>query len=164
LSHITVLGRENNIRQQNLGMNVVLELSRPYFGTNRGVTADNFFSGIALATELLRNGLTFVGTMRKTRREIPTELAIPRGRDLYSSIFVFRDDASLVSYKTHSSRIVLLLSTQHHERAIAPNRADEKPEIILHYNSTKGGVDSMDQMVGEFTCVRPTKRWPLKVL
>jgi hypothetical protein len=37
----------------------------------------------------------------------------------------------------------------------------KKPEIILYYNSTKAGVDQMDQMLSKYTTKRRTSRWPL---
>ncbi|GFN78167.1 PiggyBac transposable element-derived protein 4 [Plakobranchus ocellatus] len=37
-----------------------------------------------------------------------------------------------------------------------------KPEIVLTYNKSKGGVDTMDQMAYAFT--EKTKRWLLAVL
>jgi hypothetical protein len=37
----------------------------------------------------------------------------------------------------------------------------KKPEIIKYYNSTKGGVDRMDQMIGRYTTQRQTNRWSL---
>ena len=36
-----------------------------------------------------------------------------------------------------------------------------KPEIIKYYNKTKGGIDTMDKMLGEYTVKRRTLRWPL---
>ena len=36
---------------------------------------------------------------------------------------------------------------------------ENKPEIILSYNSTKGGVDTLDHLVSNFTCRRKTNRW-----
>lgn len=36
-----------------------------------------------------------------------------------------------------------------------------KPEIIKYYNKTKGGVDTMDKMLAEYTVKRRTLRWPL---
>ena len=33
-----------------------------------------------------------------------------------------------------------------------------KPEIIKYYNKTKGGVDTMDKMLGEYTVKRRTLR------
>jgi len=95
--------------------------------------------------------------------EIPRELANPAGRERYSSEFAYHNDTTFVSYKSHPNRCVLMLSSQHHDGVVHNERADRKPEIILEYNRTKGGVDCVDQQVAEFTCVRPAKRWPLKV-
>ena len=36
-----------------------------------------------------------------------------------------------------------------------------KPEKINYYNKTKGGVNTMDNMLGEHTVKRGTLRWPL---
>ena len=38
-----------------------------------------------------------------------------------------------------------------------------KPEVILTYNETKAGVDTMDQMTRTYSCKRKTRRWPLVV-
>ncbi|XP_075162441.1 uncharacterized protein LOC142235097 isoform X1 [Haematobia irritans] len=37
----------------------------------------------------------------------------------------------------------------------------EKPYAILYYNANKCGVDTMDQMLGTYSCKRATQRWPL---
>jgi hypothetical protein len=39
-----------------------------------------------------------------------------------------------------------------------------KPEIILHYNANKCGVDVLDKLVREYTCTRSTRRRPLTLL
>ena len=36
-----------------------------------------------------------------------------------------------------------------------------KPEIIAYYNKTKSGVDTMDEILGEYIVKRQTLRWPL---
>ena len=36
----------------------------------------------------------------------------------------------------------------------------EKPEIINYYNHTKGGVDSLDQLVHEYMSKKRCNRWP----
>lgn len=36
-----------------------------------------------------------------------------------------------------------------------------KPVIITYYNKTKGGVDNMDKLLGEYSTKRKTCRWPL---
>ncbi|XP_075154192.1 uncharacterized protein LOC142227564 [Haematobia irritans] len=35
-----------------------------------------------------------------------------------------------------------------------------KPYVILDYNANKCGVDTMDQMLGTYSCKRATQRWP----
>lgn len=34
-----------------------------------------------------------------------------------------------------------------------------KPAMIVDYNQTKEGTDTMDQMLGNYTCHRKTRRW-----
>ncbi|XP_060868067.1 uncharacterized protein LOC132943205 [Metopolophium dirhodum] len=38
-----------------------------------------------------------------------------------------------------------------------------KPEIIMDYNCTKGGVDTVDKMCAAYSVSRITKRWPLVI-
>jgi len=35
--------------------------------------------------------------------------------------------------------------------------------MIVDYNETKGAVDTLDQLVGIYTCKRKTSRWPMIV-
>jgi hypothetical protein len=66
----------------------------------------------------------------------------------------------LVSYVPKKGHAVILLSSFHHDVSIDDERK-KKPEIILYYNETKGGVDRMDQMVQTYSYKRKTKRWPM---
>lgn len=43
----------------------IVRLAKPLYNSNRNITADNWFSSLELAEYLLKNGLTFVGTMKK---------------------------------------------------------------------------------------------------
>ena len=54
----------------------------------------------------------------------------------------------------------MLLSSMHHDKTIDESQ-QKKPDIILYYNKTKGGVDQMDQMVQMYSYKRKTKRWPM---
>ena len=38
-----------------------------------------------------------------------------------------------------------------------------KPQVILDYNETKGGVDTVDKMCAAYSVSRITKRWPCVV-
>lgn len=46
-----------------------------------------------------------------------------------------------------------------HEKGDEPN-STELPEIIKFYNSTKGGVDTLDQLCHTYSTGRKTRRWP----
>jgi len=48
----------------------------------------------------------------------------------------------------------------HHDKAVS-EEDDSKPDIILHYNTTKSGVDNFDHLIRTYGCKRSTRRWSL---
>ena len=38
-----------------------------------------------------------------------------------------------------------------------------KPKMIIDYNKSKSGVDSLDQVVKNYSCRRSSSRWPLQI-
>jgi hypothetical protein len=64
----------------------------------------------------------------------------------------------MVSYVPKPGKAVIMLSTMHRD-AVVSSREDKKPEIILQYNSAKGGVDTLDQMAGAYSTKRMTRRY-----
>ncbi|KAB0804673.1 hypothetical protein PPYR_01643, partial [Photinus pyralis] len=57
------------------------------------------------------------------------------------------------------SKNVLLMSSFHHDDQVDTNTG--KPDIILDYNATKGGVDTVDKLCSTYNCARNTRRWPM---
>lgn len=57
--------------------------------------------------------------------------------------------------------MVYLLSSCDEDGVINPITG--KPEIIMYYNQTKGGVDTFDQMCSLMSCSRKTNRWPMSI-
>ena len=151
-------------REKSVGESVVLKLMSPYFNTEKRVlTADNFFSSVDLARKLYDKNISFVGTLRKNKKEIPVEFLSNKSRSVESSLFGFSDFLSLVSYVPKKNKAVLLLSTHHHDSMV--NQTNEnKPEMILFYNKNKGGVDTVDHLVENFSCRRKTNRWTFNVM
>ncbi|CAK1584552.1 unnamed protein product [Parnassius mnemosyne] len=49
----------------------------------------------------------------------------------------------------------------HHSPTIDPQK--QKPEMIIFYNSTKGGVGTLDQKCAIYSTSRRTQRWPMAV-
>jgi hypothetical protein len=136
-------------------------LTKTIHGTNRNLTADNWFTSVPLAEQLLERpyNLTFIGTIRNNKQEIPVEFKHNLSRLVGTSIFGFNDKLTLVSYKPKPQKTVLLISTMHDKPSVDP--VSGKPLIVLSYNETKGAVDTFDQMYGHTSCSRKTRRWPL---
>lgn len=140
-----------------------MNLVQPILNTNRNITADNWFSSVQLVDELKEVGLTYVGTMRKNKLEIPQSYLPDKNRPICSTKFAFTNDKTLVSYVPKYNRAVVLISSMHHEGVVLEDREDKLPEVIDFYNITKVGVDSLDQKCAQFSVSRRTQRWPMTV-
>ena len=113
----------------------------------------------------LKNSTTIILQLQALscpRRHLPFSLLSKqaRGREVGSSLFVFKDNLTMVSWHPKRSKFVLLLSSLHHNSNIIESG---KSEIVEFYNKTKGGVDASDQKVRHYTTYRKTLRWPLAV-
>lgn len=129
-------------------------------GSGRNITMDRFFTSTTVAENLLADRLTIVGTIDR-RRRMPAELKEPRGREAGSSLFAYNGSQTAVSYCPKPKKLVTALSTQH--QAPMVDKITKKPEILLYYNATKGGVDVLDAMVENYTYSPPLRRWPTAV-
>ena len=156
------LGKEGDSAEQQQGARVVRDLATPVYGSGRNITTDNFFTSHALAKFLLGQNLTLLGTVRKTRKELPNEFVLKK-RKAFESIFAFTEDTTLVSYAPKTDKTVVLLSTMHNKEEINTESEKKKPQMILDYNATKGAVDTFDKMVKSYTCARSTRRWPMRL-
>ena len=138
---------------------VVKRLVKPIEKTNRNLTTDNYYSSYPLAEYLLEKGLTFLGTMKKNKKEIPPEFQASKTRKIKSCICGFQDGFCMVSAVPKRNKAVIFLSTMHDTLEI--DQETNKSRINLDYNATKGGVDTVDQMCSSYSTSRITRRWPL---
>ena len=138
------IGKTGNQREFNQGTRVVLELCEPLFESGRNVIGDNFFSSLHLVRCLEMHKLTYLGTIRKNKPEMPCEFMPSRTRAVESSIFGFHKQVTMVSYVPKKNRVVNLISTMHNTAEISDDR--QKPLMILDYNKLKCGVDVLDQV------------------
>ena len=149
------LGRQpGEYRQVGLGTAVVRNTTGPWLQSGRNIVCDNFFTSVPLAEGLLLEHTTVVGTLRKNKAEIPPEM-----QSNNATVFGFAGNVTMVSYVPSKCKAVLLLSTMHHDATTEGDQ--QKPEIVLHYNKTKSGVDNMDHLATIFSCKRKTNRWPM---
>ena len=127
-------GQQRDVGQ---GARVVKQLVEPWRRSGRNFTADNFFTSVPLAEDLLKDGLTFVGRIRSNKTHIPDSMKANSTRQVQSSLFGFSDQLTWVSYVPKKKQAVLVLSTMHHDDLVDGDT--QKPEIILYYNSAKSG-------------------------
>ena len=150
---------EGQYKNSNTPTDITHRLLQPWKGKNRNLTCDNWYTNYPLAKALLKDKVTIVGTLKKNKKELPPEFLPNKKRSPGSSIFGFQKDVTIVSYAPKKNKAVILLSTMHSDAAIHP--VTNKPDIIMDYNSYKGGVDTVDKMCATYSVLRRTRRWPL---
>ncbi|CAH2088905.1 unnamed protein product [Euphydryas editha] len=127
----------------------VMKLAEPIYGTNRNITGDNWFSSIELIEALIEKNLIYVGTIRKNKKEIPPQFLPHRSRVVLSSLYGFQRNKTLLSFVPKKNVSNSLVFSMHH--APVTNSETKKPEIIDFYDSTKGGVDALDQKCAAYS-------------
>ncbi|KRZ41382.1 hypothetical protein T4C_6009, partial [Trichinella pseudospiralis] len=95
-----------------------------------------------------KKNLTLVGAIKKQARATMGTAAPTRQKTELFSICLFR--------RLHHH------ITMHNDNQVSDGKGS-KPDIILHYNNTKGGVDNLDKMASTYSCQRMTARWPLVI-
>lgn len=157
------VGKEGGVVQVGLAHNVVLQLSAPFADEWRNITTDNYYTSVSLANELWENKYTLLGTLKKNSKGIPVDAKQLSEREPNTSKFYFNGKQSVVSYCPKRKKVVMLLSTQHHDKGIdADTHEKQKPKMITCYNSTKGTVDRNDQSFAHFSVRRRTCRWTMR--
>lgn len=145
---------------------VVDRLVKPVTKTKRNVTFDNRFTTIPLVKHLLHeHGLTATGALRKNKMEIPNMFLTTQGRKGFnSSRFGFTKELTLVSYMPKKSKVMLLLSSLHHDRKLDVKNNIPRPEIATFYDSTKTGVAAVEKLSKMYDVRNYCKGWPLLIL
>lgn len=152
------IGLSNEEKKLLVPSQAVVRLTKPIEHSRRNVTGDNWFSSVEVVRELEKRDLTYVGTLRKNKAEVPLAFLPNKQRIVESAEYGFTNDMTLVSFVPAKSKAVVLVSSMHY--SAQTNTETKKPEIIMYYNSTKGGVDSLDQKCALYSVIRRTKRWP----
>lgn len=153
------VGLTEEERKKPVTVQSLTRLCKVIEGTNRNVTADNWFSSMDGVEELGKMKLTYVGTIRRDKRAIPEEFQANKDRPVVSTLYGFRGEVAILSFVPKKNRSVCLVSTFHDK--IETNQTKKKPEMISFYNETKIGVDILDMKCAVFSSNRKTRRWPL---
>ena len=159
---------EGPFQMSNKSTDVVDRLVTPLSKSGRNICADNWFSDVSLLHDLSKkHKLSYVGTLRKNKWQIPKEMKNIRNRPNNSSVFAHNRDGTIVSYvpeKKTNKKNVILISSMHNDAVIDETTGEKKkPEIISYYNKHKIGVDMVDKMCSSYNVQRGTRRWPMVV-
>ena len=103
---------------------VVKELEAPWLRSGQNVTADNFLTSIHLTEDLLIDALC------SNKPHLPDAMRASYNREVYSSLFGFKDQWTLLSHVPMQNKSFLAVSTMHHNASVAGEV--HKPEILLH--------------------------------
>ena len=102
--------------------------------------------------------MTITGTIKKNKREIPASMKEP-SKVVPVSKFCHPADLTLLMYTPKKRKFVLLVSSYMH----TTKSTDGQPNMIQHYNATKGGTGRFDQLFHAYTVTRRTNRWPIRI-
>lgn len=138
---------------------IVERLVAPVEGSNRNLTIGSWYTSYSLAKALLKKKITCIGAVSKNKPEVPLEFLPSKKKAVGSSIFGFREDATMVSYVSKPNRSVILLSTMNLSNIV--DEKSKKPLIALHYDMSKGAVDAVDMLCKAYFVSRDTNQWPL---
>ncbi|KAJ8866154.1 hypothetical protein PR048_033678 [Dryococelus australis] len=109
------LGPDEEMKQFSKPTQAVLRLLAPIFGSNRNITADNWFTSVEVVQILKNsNGLTYVSTLRKNKGQIPSQFQASRTRTEGYSLYGYTKGITLLSHAPKRNKCILLFSSMHH--------------------------------------------------
>lgn len=124
---------------------VVRHLVDDYLGHGHAIYADNFYTSVPMAHELLDQGTYLTGTLRKTRKGNPADIV---GAKLKKGEIKEKFTVKGVSvFKWRHKRDVIIISSEFDAQIKAVTsrgKTVEKPEAIINYNKYMGGIDRSD--------------------
>ena len=136
--------------------------------SGRNISLDRYFTSVTLAQWCLEKKISIVGTMRTDRKGIPKEMKNVNDREEKSTKYCHSEDNKLllVSYvdkKKSGKKNVIVLSTMHKSVAVTRDRR-KKPNMIVLYDHTKGGVDIVDLISSKLSVRIKSRRWTINAL
>ncbi len=138
----------------------VLEVTQPFYKSNRIVNTDNFYTSAALLMSLRTVGLYGRGTVRKNSKHFPSFVVLPKDKDIPrgTSIIAVNTSHKIVACSWMDGSIVNMLSNADSSgstkiyRQIKQNKVEFcAPVVVREYNAAMQGVDRLDQLRARFS-------------
>ena len=146
---------------------VFLSLMEGYYGCGYNLALDNLYTSPELLKALFLNKTDAYGTLRK-KEGLPSDFWTwkpAKGVDEPATI-KYCDRTYMVlcwndPYKTKSVKIVSMMSTKHvggiieaDKQHYATKKQIKKPDVIVEYNKTMGGVDNLSRVLVPYALAR----------
>lgn len=145
---------DDNLKDLAYGEKTILQLIKPLLNKGYILTMDNYFSGLPLFNKLFDNYTEAIGTLRSNRKGIPQEM-VEKKLKAGESFHLYSQKYMLVKYK--DKKDIYLISTIHTDRKMtvkSKGKFVDKPEVVVMYNKTMGGVDLSDSKLTSYNTTR----------
>jgi len=155
---------------------VVLSLMVDLYGKGYNLALDNLYTSPDLLKALFQNSFDAYGTLRK-KEGLPKDFwswkpvkgvgepAMTKWCDKTYVVLRWNDP-----YKTKSQKVVSLMSTKHTGEIAETGRIHHatqrpilKPDVIVCYNKTMGGVDNLSRVLVPYSLARKGVKWYRKL-
>ena len=147
----------------------VVQLVQPYRQRGHILYLDNLFVTVGLFDHLERIGMRACGTVRPDRKGLPADMK-QAGKQLAKGARMGWQRGNLSCLAWNDKRLVYFL-TNHigvnsmvsfdQQREGGSTVTIVKPEVVHEYNRHRGGVDTIDQLRGNYAMGRKSmKNWP----
>ncbi|VDL83170.1 unnamed protein product, partial [Nippostrongylus brasiliensis] len=151
-SKVNVYAGKDKARCGTVADSVIMELMEDYLDQGRHLCTDNWYTSIPLARTLIKRKTNLVGTLRRNRKGIPSQVKekkLKRGESCSQ-----QDRNGIMVMKWKDKREIFMLSTSH------DNSFNDKgkPTVVEKYNQMKAFVDLSDQMAAYTPFVRKTTK------
>lgn len=126
---------------------------------------DNYFTSPELLQDLFDRATPATGTVRKNRRGLPRQ-AINQQLPNHQVAERRKGNLLCVVYKDGGKKPILLSTESKAGYQNVINRRGNqvrKPQIVVKYNASMGGVDLSDARLYKYLAERRTMKWTLKV-
>lgn len=129
---------------------IVYDLIEPLLHRGHTVIMDNFYNSPLLLRSLKKQKTDCYGTLRLNREFVPDSVKTLSKTDLRQGEVVATYCADLSILVWRDANIVSMISTYHNLQIGNQNKYNRltyKPNIVLDYNKSMGGVDRKDQIL-----------------
>ncbi|KAM5158092.1 piggyBac transposable element-derived protein 4 [Mantella aurantiaca] len=154
-------GTKSNPKYSGYGLTTssVLTLIEPLLNQGYCVTTDNFYTSPELYELLLKNKTDAYGTVRANRRDMPSMFA---KKKLKTGEMVAWQKGKMMALRWRDKKDVCLMSTVHNTSTVLVRtrggKEVMKPQVVIDYNKTMGGVDRADQAMTFYPAMRKQQK------